>query len=188
MKKTLVILLVALVALTSVFAGERTLTLKNTVVNVAPTFDVLYGSNPNPTASLGSSQVEEEVDLTNGTTNTRYFIVTINANSAVNANGLYVKFENTPFLHESITPENVATVADNMKVDTVLNFEKKDVLGVTTTITTDTNSKQVNVDYSKFNKINNAEVATGTLTWTNNQELVAGKYTSTVKVTISTNG
>ncbi len=185
MKKTLAILLVALVALTSVFAGERTLTLKSEVTNVAPTFNVFYGKEENPETPLGASQVENNVDLTKDKLNTRYFAVTINANSAVTANGLYVKFENTPFLHQS-APQN--NVPDNMKVDTVLNFEKKDVSGVKTTITTDTNSKQVNVDYTQFNKIDNEVVATGTLTWTNNQDLVAGNYTSTVKVTISTNG
>ena len=187
MKKTLAILLVALLALTSVFAGERTLTLKSEVTNVAPTFNVFYGKEENPETPLGASQVENNVDLTKGETNRRYFTVKINANSAENAPGMYVKFANTPFLHESITPENVATVADNMKVDTELSFvEMNNVLGVETSISIPgPNSKQVDVNYTQFNKINNEIVAKGTLTWTNDQDLVAGKYTSTVTVTIS---
>lgn len=185
MKKTLAILLVALVALTSVFAGTRTLTLTNTVPSAETTFDVLYGKTADNLNKL-VDQDNDPVDLVKGTEYTRHFAVTIKANSSQNASNLYVKFENTPFLHENAPETNVPA---NMQVATTLNFTAKDdVTGVSTSIDSPAdNTKQVNVSYTQFNKIDNEVVATGTLTWTNDQDLVAGNYTSTVTVTISTN-
>ena len=185
MKKTLAILLVALVALTSVFAGTRTLTLTNTVQDAETTFDVLYGKTAGNLNKL-VDQENDPVDLVKGTEYTRHFAVTIKANSSQNASNMYVRFDNTPFLHENAPEENVPA---NMQVATTLNFTaKNDVKGVSTIITSPAdNSQQVNVTYTQFNKIDDKVVATGTLTWTNNQDLVAGNYISTVTVTISTN-
>ena len=185
MKRTLAILLVALVALTSVFAGARTLTLTNTVPSAASEFEVYYGKSANPNDVL-VHQYEDKV--TSLATGTRYFAIAFTANSSEDVSDLTVSFENTPFVHQSQLA-NVKTpniIPDNMKVRTVLEFNKENVTGVTTSIDNNT----VSVSCTKYNKIDNAVVATGTLTWQNDNAtnpLVAGNYTSTVTVTISTN-
>ncbi len=178
MKKFLAVLLVALVALTSVFAGARTLTLTNTVDDVPASFEVFYGDKENPTNKLEDQHNDTVDSLESGK---RYFEVKFSANSASDKDsGLSVTFNNGPFVH---TSTNANDAKDNMKVDTTLTFESVAADGTVTTI----ENNKVNVTYAKYNKIDNALVAKGTLSWSNDKDLVAGDYKCIVTVLISTN-
>lgn len=186
MKKALAVLVIMMVALTSVFAG-RTLTLTTSVNNVAPTLEVYYGDAENPSVRLGKSQTDNTVSLEKGVPSNRYFTVKLSGNSSVDVDNLSVTFTNSSFVLVDAENKPIENASGIHEVATRLVFTAEDnPTGATVEVTNGEDSKVVDVDYKAYNKIENEKVASGVLSWTNDKDLVAGKYLATVTVTVST--
>ena len=95
MKKFLAVLLVALVAVTAVFAADATITLKNTVAGTLPAVTVKYGSEENLLAAVSTK--DDVVGNLNEVGGTRYFAVELVGNWA-NDKNWDITIETEPFM------------------------------------------------------------------------------------------
>ena len=186
MKKFLAVLLVALVAVTAVFAeATSTITLKNTVAGTQPAVTVKYGSEEGSLAVVSTK--EDNVGNLNEVGGTRYFAVELVGNWASDKNW-EITIETEPFmLYDSsftnpITPKN-----GSYQVPTTFEMTSKDyTVNDTTLVNSSYANDKLTVGYKAYSNISTAKVvATGTLTWKPVTDLVAGNYKSDVTITVS---
>lgn len=193
MKKALAVLVIMMVALTSVFAAT-TVTLTNKVDDVASTVTVYYGSSANPTDKFGTSVVDKVTSVKNGT---RYFEIKLSGNSSqdathsvvITADPFQLVDESGAFISGDTGRRYVNLAVEMNSVDynygaTIVTPSNKDVEGydgqvssVATVVST----------YNKYSNIADVPVASGTLSWNyDGNDLVAGNYAA--KVTVTVNG
>lgn len=186
MKKFLAVLLVALVAVTAVFAeATSTITLKNTVEGTTPAITVKYGSTQESLDVVSTK--EDNVGNLNEVGGTRYFAVELVGNWASDKNW-EITIETEPFmLYDSsftnpITPKN-----GSYQVPTTFTMTGTDYkVGEKTLATSSYADGKLSVGYKEYSNISTAKVvARGTLTWDKVADLVAGNYKSDVKITVS---
>lgn len=185
MKKFLAVLLVALVAVTAVFAADATITLKNTVAGTLPAVTVKYGSEENLLAAVSTK--DDVVGNLNEVGGTRYFAVELVGNWASDKNW-EITIETEPFMlydanfTNKLTPNN-----GSYKVPTTFTMTGTDYkVGEKTLATSSYADGKLSVGYKEYSNISTAKVvARGTLTWDKVADLVAGNYKSDVKITVS---
>ena len=193
MKKALAVLVIMMVALTSVFAAT-TVTLTNKVDDVASRVTVYYGSSDHPTGEFGAESDDAVDSVKNGI---RYFEIKLSGNSSqddthsvvITADPFQLVDESGAFISGD-TGRRYVNLAVEMKSvvynygATTVTLSKKDVQGydgqvssVATVVST----------YNKYSNIADVPVASGTLSWNyDGNDLVAGNYAA--KVTVTVNG
>ena len=186
MKKFLAVLLVALVAVTAVFAeATSTITLKNTVAGTQPVVKVKYGSTPEPLDVVSTK--EDKVGNLNEVGGTRYFAVELVGNWASDKNW-EITIETEPFelynadFTEKLEPKNGSYVVPTTFTMTGTDYK----IGEKKLATSSYADGKLLVGYKEYSNISTAKVvATGTLTWKPVTDLVAGNYKSDVTMTVS---
>lgn len=188
MKKFLAVLLVALVALTAVFAADSTITLKNTVAGTEPSVQVKYGS-AEKSLSLISTKDDNVEGKLNELGGKRYFAVELSGNWAADKN-FDITFEPSAFeLYDSnftnkLTPNNGSYTVPTTFEMTGTNYVDGEKTLATSSF--DAASNTLSVGYKAYSNISTSKVvAKGTLTWNPVTDLVAGNYKATVKITVS---
>lgn len=197
MKKALAVLVIMMVALTSVFAVDAAI---NNVTNSTQTGSVLTLSQTingsvdwtleytidNGTTYSDFITAEETVDLTKkGSVGLR---IKLDANTAKALNRTY-SFTTTPFgLYNGnsvVKADAVATtfsITPNEKISNPLWSASNPVSGETT------NTNQIVITMDANKRMGEEQiVAEGSLSWDGNSALVAGEYKATITVTISDN-
>ena len=180
MKKTLAILLVALVALTSVFAADLTLT--NTVPDAETQITIKYGKeNSSITEILEETNDELTIDsLSSGEV---YFEIFVTGNSSTNKN-VSVGFSSTDF---ELTGEGSNLAVGNTSVPTSISKESLTTSENFDGTTFDDTAKEFKTTLKKYTKVVDESVGKIKVTWANDDEnnpLVAGVYKSTITITI----
>ena len=187
MKKFLAVLLVALVAVTAVFAADATstITLKNTVAGTQPAVTVKYGSEEGSLAVVSTK--EDKVGNLNEVGGKRYFAVELVGNWA-NDKNWEITIETKPFklydanFTEELEPKNGSYVVPTNFTMTGTDYK----VGEKTLATSSYANGKLLVGYKEYSNISTAQVvATGTLTWDPVADLVAGNYKSDVTITVS---
>lgn len=186
MKKFLAVLLVALVAVTAVFAeANSTITLKNTVAGTQPSVTVKYGSEEGPLAVVSTK--EDNVGNLNEVGGTRYFAVELVGNWASDKNWeITIETESFKLYDANFTkelePKNGSYVVPTTFTMTGTDYK----IGEKTLATSSYADGKLSVGYNAYSNISTSKVvATGTLTWNPVEDLVAGNYKSDVKITVS---
>lgn len=193
MKKAITVLVIMMVALTSVFAAT-TVTLTNKVDDVASKVTVYYGNSEHPTGAFGAKSEDAVDSVKNGT---RYFEIKLSGNSSqderhsvvitadpfqlVDDKGVFISGDTgTRFVNLTV---NMNSVGYNYGTTTVTSSTKDfdGFAGQISSIAT------VESTYNKYSNIADVPVASGTLSWNyDGNDLVAGNYAA--KVTVTVNG
>ena len=181
MKKALAVLVIMMVALTSVFADGE-ITLRNTVEGTDSSITVFYGNTVKDATALNTNRDAEDIDLAGGS---RYFDVRLSGNKAVDQ-AHTVKFTVEPFELYDDDFLNKKT-PNNGTYQVPVTFSVTPVAGnLGTYATASYSGDTLTVTYKAYSNIKNHIVATASLSWGNPaDDLVAGNYQSTVTVIIN---
>ena len=182
MKKTLAVLVIMMVALTSVFAADSTITLTNTIADDV-TWELQYKivNDGHDTEFAAFTTDSKSVDLTkNGSLEIE---ILLKGNTSIGISKTY-EFEVKGF----DLVDGDATVTANAVPTNFTIGENTEIVNHLWTVENTNNNNGVKVSLDKHKRMANQEVvAKGAMSWTGKTDLVAGDYVATIGVTITPN-
>lgn len=178
MKKALAVLVIMMVALTSVFAENSSITLKHEIPSSIE-WQILYGYNADATTNFLEQTEDVAVNLTQG--GNINLSVKVKSNAAVVTRRTY-EFSSTDF---SLYDVDGQLVTENV-VETRLSFAAPETQAGTNWTSANKGANEVGVVLNANKRMSAfEEVASGVLSWDPASDLVAGTYKATITVTIT---
>lgn len=182
MKKALAVLVIMMVALTSVFAADSTITLTNTIADEV-TWELQYKivNEGNNTDFAAFTTESKTVDLTKDGRLEIEILLKGNTSKAISKTYAFdVKGFNLV--------DGEATVTENAVPASFSIGKNNEIANPLWTVENTTENNGVTVSLDKHKRMASKEVvAKGTMSWTGDTELVAGSYVATIGVTITPN-